>query len=110
MTKINIDMEPVKDWDSFHDKFAEVFGFPDFYGRNMNAWVDCMSDLSGPRLVGMSKVEFAANEDVLLCIKGMDDFGARCPDVLAAFLLATSQVNVRMQSSSGGRRLLLLLV
>ena len=103
-------MEPVTDWDSFHDTFAEVFGFPDFYGRNMNAWVDCMSDLSAPGIAGMSKVEFAFNEDILLRIKGMHNFGIGCPDVLEAFLSATSQVNVRKESSSGERRLLLLLV
>jgi RNAse (barnase) inhibitor barstar len=26
----------ISDWDSFHSVFAEVFGFPDFYGRNMD--------------------------------------------------------------------------
>ncbi|MDZ4753789.1 MAG: barstar family protein [Phycisphaerae bacterium] len=28
--------------------FAETFGFPGFYGRNMNAWNDCMTFLDGP--------------------------------------------------------------
>ena len=23
--------------------FNRVFGFPDFYGRNMNAWIDCLT-------------------------------------------------------------------
>jgi Barstar (barnase inhibitor) len=25
----------------FPDTFATVLGFPDLYGRNMNAWIDC---------------------------------------------------------------------
>lgn len=32
------------EWDKFHDYFAKTFQFPDYYGRNMNAWNDCMSD------------------------------------------------------------------
>ncbi len=31
-----------------HAVFAEAFGFPSFYGRNMDAWVDCMSSLDRP--------------------------------------------------------------
>ena len=30
------------DWASFHDASAEKFGFPDYYGRNRDAWIDCM--------------------------------------------------------------------
>lgn len=35
----------IRDWDSFHDEFNRVFGFPEFYGRNMNAWIECMTSL-----------------------------------------------------------------
>jgi hypothetical protein len=35
----------IRDWDSFHDEFHRVFGFPEFYGRNLNAWIDCMTCL-----------------------------------------------------------------
>ena len=40
-----LDGNRITDWDGFHDVFAEEFQFPDYYGRNMNAWIDCMSDL-----------------------------------------------------------------
>jgi RNAse (barnase) inhibitor barstar len=40
-----IDGLRISDWDSFHDVFKEVLGFPDFYGRNMDAWIDCMGDI-----------------------------------------------------------------
>jgi len=45
---VKIECENIHDWDSFHDEFARVFGFPDFYGRNMDAWNDCMSSLADP--------------------------------------------------------------
>lgn len=44
MKKHRIDGRRLKDWDSFHDYFSSEFDFPDYYGRNMNAWNDCMSD------------------------------------------------------------------
>ena len=35
MTKnVSVHASRITDWDSFHDIFAETFGFPGFYGRN----------------------------------------------------------------------------
>ena len=48
MTVVRLDCDRITDWDSFHAVFAEVFGFPNFYGRNMNAWIDCMTYLDDP--------------------------------------------------------------
>jgi len=43
MPFVRVDATHIRDWDNFHDVFADAFGFPDFYGRNMDAWVDCMT-------------------------------------------------------------------
>jgi hypothetical protein len=40
---VRIDTRLITDWASFHDVFARSFGFPDYYGRNMDAWNDCMT-------------------------------------------------------------------
>ncbi len=45
MSTHRINGNEIADWKSFHDVFAKEFGFPDYYGRNMDAWIDCMSDL-----------------------------------------------------------------
>ncbi len=42
---VTVPVSEIKDWDTFHTVFAHVFGFPDYYGRNMNAWIDCMTYL-----------------------------------------------------------------
>jgi hypothetical protein len=34
--------------EGFHDAFAQTFGFPAFYGRTMDAWIDCMGALDDP--------------------------------------------------------------
>lgn len=55
LSVFRLDVGEVSTWDDFHDLCAKELGFPDFYGRNMNAWIDCMSDLDDPG-TGMSKV------------------------------------------------------
>lgn len=45
VTMARIDGANIVDWDSFHEEFHRVFEFPDFYGRNMDAWIDCMTSL-----------------------------------------------------------------
>ena len=44
MKKYRVDGNMLKDWERFHDFFANTFEFPGYYGRNMDAWNDCMSD------------------------------------------------------------------
>ena len=43
---VRIDGDRIVDWDTFHNVFTEAFGFPGFYGRNMNAWIDCLTNQS----------------------------------------------------------------
>jgi hypothetical protein len=40
---IDVPVSRIYDWDSFHDTFATALGFPSFYGRNMDAWIDCLT-------------------------------------------------------------------
>lgn len=37
---VTVDAARIVDWSSFHDVFAEAFGFPGWYGRNLDAWID----------------------------------------------------------------------
>ena len=34
-----------EEYKNFHLKMSESFGFPDFYGKNLAALIDCLSDL-----------------------------------------------------------------
>jgi RNAse (barnase) inhibitor barstar len=40
MTLVILDTRRITDWNTFHDAFIELFGFPAFYERNMDAWID----------------------------------------------------------------------
>jgi hypothetical protein len=45
---VRIDASRITDQATFHSVFAEAFGFPGFYGQNMDAWIDCMTHLDDP--------------------------------------------------------------
>jgi len=95
MTKnVSIDASRISDWDSFHDTFAETFGFPGFYGRNMNAWNDCMTYLDDPE-AGMTSVHVAPGDVVVLRISAVTDFRKRCPEIYDALIECSSFVNYR---------------
>ena len=91
---VHIDASRIADWDSFHNTFAESFGFPDFYGRNMNAWIDCMSYLDDPD-AGMTSIHVAPGEVVVLCVAAVADLRKRCPDIYDALIECSSFVNYR---------------
>jgi RNAse (barnase) inhibitor barstar len=95
MTKnVYIDAGKISDWDSFHDIFSKTFGFPDFYGRNMDAWIDCMTYLDDPG-TEMTSVHIGAGDVLVLCMTAVKDFKKRCPDVYDAIVECSSFVNYR---------------
>ena len=93
-TIVSVPTERVNDWDSFHDVFKELLGFPDFYGRNMNAWIDCMTSVDHAEH-GMSTTTVNKGELLILNIEDAADFQKRCPEQYEALLECTAFVNYR---------------
>lgn len=91
MPLIRIDANRISDWDAFHDVFAETFGFPRFYGRNLNAWIDCMTCLDDPK-AGMTIIHGTAADQVVLQLDGIDSLPA---DIFAALVECAAFVNWR---------------
>ena len=77
--------EKIGAWDSFHAVFPEVFGFPDFYGCNMDAWIDCMTYLNDPDAL-MSRVAVAKGGVVVIKVDEAAAFATRCPEQYGALL------------------------
>ena len=95
MTKnIQIDGSRIEDWNSFHDIFSKTLGFPEFYGRNMDAWNDCMTSLDAPD-DGLSSVHVAPGDVMVLCVSGARGLKRRCPDIYDALVECSSFVNYR---------------
>jgi RNAse (barnase) inhibitor barstar len=81
MILIRIDTRRINDWDSFHTEFAKAFGFPDYYGRNMNAWIDCMTYLDDPD-VADTIVKAPPDGVVALQLDHASNFHDRRPETL----------------------------
>jgi RNAse (barnase) inhibitor barstar len=94
MTLVKLDTRRITDWDTFHDVFAEVFGFPDYYGRNMDAWIDCMTFLDIPPYE-MTTIRAPAGDVVTLQLEHVKDFAARCPAQYDAIIECSAFVNFR---------------
>ena len=95
IVRARIEGESIRDWNSFHDEFQRVFGFPDFYGRNMNAWIDCMTSLASPG-DGMTKIHCPAGGALVLEIPDAKDLKKRRPELLEAILECAAFVNFRL--------------
>lgn len=107
-TLIDVPVKRIVDWTTFHEVFAEVLGFPAFYGRNMNAWIDCMTDADDPD-TGMVRVAVAAGQLMTLQINDADHFAKRCPEQFTALIECTAFVNFRRVETGGTPVLSLLL-
>ena len=101
MTVVRIECSRISDWDTFHTVFAESFGFPSFYGRNMNAWIDCMSYLDDLE-AGMSTVTVPVGEVLTLHLEGVDEFAIRCSEKYTALIECAAFVNWRRSSEGNG--------
>lgn len=91
---VSVDCAKIRDWDSFHDEFAAVFGFPDFYGRNMNAWIDCMTSLDEP-VDGMTRVHAAKGNVLTMQLENVATFREQHPELYAAIIESVAFVNWR---------------
>ncbi len=96
MPIVRIPTAEITDWPTFHDVFARIFGFPNFYGRNMDPWIDCMTcadDLEE----GLIAADLVVPEgDVLTLELGtLGDFAERCPEQYAAVVECAAFVNYR---------------
>ena len=106
MAKTTFDAGTIVDWNSFHDACRDAFGFPDFYGRNMNAFIDCLTLLDEGD--GMSRFHLAPHETLTIKVRGAHAFAARCP--VQALALVTAAAAVNRRHVADGKRPMLALV
>lgn len=93
MAFVQLDTKQITDWASFHLVCKEAFGFPDFYGRNMDAWIDCMSYLTENE--GMTRFVLSKDEILHIEVTNTEDFSSRLPEVFNEFIVCSAIVNNR---------------
>jgi len=81
-------------WQSFHEVFTDVLGFPPYYGRNMDAWIDCLTYVDEP-VTGMTQIVANPGDILTLRIEDVADFACRCPDQYKAIIECSAFVNER---------------
>jgi hypothetical protein len=97
---VRIDADRIVDWASFHEVFAEAFGFPSFYGKNMNAWIDCLSYLDDPG-AGMTSIHAEKGCVLPVVVEHASEFKTRCPEQFSALVECTGFVNWRVMEQGG---------
>lgn len=102
--EIEIDFRQIVDWASFHSIFAVTMGFPNFYGTNMNAWIDCMSYIDDPG-AGMSTVTVSKGEPLDLVLITEKKTTSIQSEILVALIECIGSVNQRFIEDGSATRI-----
>lgn len=101
MPAVRLETAAIVDYGTFHDVCAATFGFPAFYGRNMNAWIDCLTYLDD----GMSRFDLPRGEVLTIEVVDFEALRLRAPDVAKALVECAEFVNQRLVETGDPPRL-----
>jgi hypothetical protein len=93
MAIVRIDGTKITDWASFHIACKEAFGFPSFYGENMDAFIDCLTYID--ERDGMSRIVLSGDEMLTIEVTDSIVFETRIPEVFGALSTAVVDINDR---------------
>ena len=95
MVRVELHAAAITDWASFHAQSRAAFGFPDFYGETMDAWVDSLSYLRDQD--GMSRFRLRADETLRIVLVGAVQMRAHVPDILDEMTFCIAGINERYE-------------
>ncbi len=93
MALVRLNGTDISDWNSFHGVCRTAFGFPAFYGDNMDAWVDCLSYLRDDE--GMSKFRLGPDEILQIEVVDAELMRKQVPDILDEMAFCVDAINER---------------
>ncbi len=93
MARVQLDGAMLSDWDAFHAVSKKAFGFPDFYGCNMDAWIDCLSYLRDDD--AMSSVRLQPQEVLTIELLHSDLLRKQAPQILDELEFCVAAINER---------------
>ena len=89
-----IDGAKIHDWDSFHDEFQQRMGFFEGYGRNLDAWIDCMSDMyTNGEYKSLTRFDLDDGDAFLLRIENAGAWKQNDPDSFNSFIEMSLKCN-----------------
>lgn len=95
MASVELNGDVITDESSFHAECRRVFGFPEFYGNTMDAWVDCLSYLRDDE--GMTKFRLKPNEVLEIVVKNAALLKERAPDLIEEVSYCVAGINERYE-------------
>jgi RNAse (barnase) inhibitor barstar len=105
MPVVSIDCERIADWASFHSVCKEAFGFPDFYGENLDAFVDCLTYIDEGD--GMSNIVLRDGEVLRIDLLSSNDLFTRSPEILDGLTNAVESINKRFVEDAKSEKIIL---
>ncbi|MEM7640945.1 MAG: barstar family protein [Pseudomonadota bacterium] len=99
---VDLDGRTMTSQDGFHKAFADGLGFPDFYGRNMDAWLDCMSCIDAPES-GMSDVFIPSGGLLVIRIRNAEIMRKADPDLWKEMQECVEYANEELRKHGGSR-------
>jgi RNAse (barnase) inhibitor barstar len=93
MATVRLNTESITDWQTFHELCSESFGFPNYYGMNMDAWIECMSYLDEDAV--RSRFHLAEGEKTCIEVTATESFKTRLPEVFDALVECAAFINQR---------------
>jgi len=93
MAIVQLHGEQIRDWPSFHSVCQQAFGFPEFYGHNLDAWVDCLSYLRDDD--GMTKFKLKPDEVLQIEVLQADAMRQQAPEILEEITFCIAGINER---------------
>jgi hypothetical protein len=91
---VRIDGSAIRDWETFHDVFVAALGFPGFYGRNLDAWIDCLTNADDAE-AGLVAAPVPAGSVLTLQIENVDALASEAPEQYSALVECAAFVNWR---------------
>lgn len=93
MASVQLNGEQLTSWEDFHAQCAMAFGFPEFYGRNLDAFIDCLSYLRDED--GMSKFRLQPDEVLRVEVSHSEALRLKAPDILTELTFCMDALNER---------------
>lgn len=73
MKKITLDFENISNKEEMHKYLAEKFEFPDYYGGNLDALFECLTDIAEPTAVNIINAINDYDEQIINVITSAEE-------------------------------------
>ena len=76
MKRVVIDGEKITSMSDVHDLMSKELGFPTFYGRNLDAMYDCLTDVSSEAEIvveNFEKLEYQLGKYASIILRVLED-------------------------------------